>query len=267
MERWGFSIRELEQGATTQRQTAELTDEIASETRLRRRIPWPSSMSFEGLSDSWRTVYGVNGDAVVVERDLGRGSIVLCADSYLFSNEALRKEPQAAFLLWAAGEGRQIVFDETHLGVEEQAGVAVLARRYRLHGLMIGLGVLAAMWVWRATLPLVPASANEEPERRGEVMMGRDAASGLSALLRRHVSSADLLGACLGEWRRSFPAEVRRLGGRADELKTVVVRERNLRPGERQARQVMAYCELRELIEPRKPRRQSEAKHRLSKDL
>jgi len=258
MERWGFSLDVLERDGATNRWTAYRADNVEPESGLTESMPWRSSIVLRGLSETWRTVYEVGDEAVVVERDLGKGGVVVCADSYLFSNEALRKEPQAAFLLWAVGDALRVVFDETHLGVREEAGVAALGRRYRLHGLLVGLVVLGALWVWRAMLPLVPPGTDETRLHRDEIMVGRDAASGLAALLRRHVPPSELLETCVGEWRRSFPAEARRLGERADQLTTVVVRERNLQPRERRANQPAAYRELRDLIEPRRSKRRSE---------
>jgi hypothetical protein len=191
-------------------------------------------------------------DPVVLERAMGAGTVVLCADGYALSNEALRKHRKSGWLAWLVGESDRVVFDERHLGVEEQTGVVTLARRYRLHGLGIGLMVLAGLWAWRSMMPLVPRSDPASADSGGAVVAGRDATIGLRNLLERHVPRAELLGVCLDAWRKSFPTDARRLIERGDQMTTVVVRERD-RPA-REQNLVGAYRELCELANPRQGR-------------
>jgi hypothetical protein len=68
---------------------------------------------------------------VVVERQVGRGTIVMASDSYFLSNEALQRDRHADLLAWLVGSGTQVVFDEAHLGIVEKPGVATLMRKYR----------------------------------------------------------------------------------------------------------------------------------------
>ena len=138
-----------------------------------------------------------------MERKLGAGSIVLCADSYWFSNEGLFRNRQPRLLAWCAGPVHKTIFDETHLGVQEQRGVAALARKYRLHGLVGGLAMLAGLVVWRYGFSLVPPYEEELQRERGEFVIGKESAAGFTNLLRRNISPRALLQVCLEEWNKS----------------------------------------------------------------
>ncbi len=157
----------------------------------------------------------------MLERSLGRGSVVLATDSFFASNEGLFSDRRPELLAWVLGGARRVVFDETHLGVAEPGGVAALARRYRLGGLIGGLILLAALYVWRTAVPFAPSAASRSP-REGE---GREAWAGLAALLRRGLPERRLLVSCVEAWRRSFGlrlppevvAEVERLAAESTE--------------------------------------------------
>jgi len=164
-------------------------------------LPWHATLCFEALTDGWRTCYTYRGKAVVIERPLGAGSLVLCADSYVFSNEALRAERRPQLLAWAAGEASRITFDETHLGVVRGESVGGLARKYGLHGVVFALLVLAALYVWRGSVSFVPR--NEEQDTSDAAITGAGHGAGLANLLRRHVRPAELLGVCLTQWTKS----------------------------------------------------------------
>jgi len=81
---------------------------------------------------------------------------VLAADSYFTSNEALLHERHPKLLAWLVGAGTRAVFDETHLGVAENPGMAALARKYRLHGVAAVLLLLAVLHVWGSAASLLP---------------------------------------------------------------------------------------------------------------
>ena len=59
----------------------------------------------------------------------------------------------------ALGPNRRVVFDERHLGIAESGSVVALARRFRLSGFALGLGLCAALFLWRnaAAFPPPPA--------------------------------------------------------------------------------------------------------------
>jgi len=100
-----------------------------------------------------------------------------------------------------------VVFDETHLGVTADPGIAALARRYGLAGAFFVLLLLAALWIWQRMALFVPP-AEEHPE----VLLGYHPAAGLEALLRRSVPASELAETCVAEWRRTArPAEIARV--------------------------------------------------------
>ena len=171
---------------------------------LANEISCHSALFFDKLDPVWRVIYSRTNDrAVLVERRLGSGSIVLAADSYWFSNEALLKEREAQLLAWFTGPAHTAIFDETHLGVQEHRGVAALARKYRLHGFVAGLLLLAGLFVWRYGFSLVPPYEEQLQRERGEFVTGKESAAGFANLLRRNISSRELLKVCLEEWNKS----------------------------------------------------------------
>jgi hypothetical protein len=170
---------------------------------LPKSVAWHSIAYFTDLDSSWSTVYERAGKPVLIERSFGRGKLILSADSYFLSNEGLRNDRYPALLAWLAGVNAGMVFDETHLGVEEQPGIMTLARRYRLEGFLLGLLLLAALFVWKNTVSVAPAYEDELPGGV-EFARGKDSTEAITNLLRRSVPPANLLETCLTEWRRAL---------------------------------------------------------------
>jgi hypothetical protein len=193
--RWKFAIR----------YSAELLDADAQNqigSVLEPEVPWHSAIYFASIAEPWRVIYAVNGRAVIIEGKFGKGTIVLVSDSYFISNEAMLDDRKPALLAWLVGNGRRLVFDETHHKVFEDPGIASLVRKYRLHGLIIGLLLLTALFAWKSAASFLPRDRPEEAS--GGLVAGRDAYSGFTNLLRRGLRPGDLLGVCLAEWRKSF---------------------------------------------------------------
>ena len=172
------------------------------ETGLPAALRWYGRYCFEKLSEDWHVVYEAKGKPVVVEQEIGLGTMVLCADSFPFSNEALARDRSSEFLLWAAGKGRTIIFDESHLGVRHGNSIMLLLRDFRLQGLFFGFLLLAALWVWRASVTFVPPYIDEGA---AEIVQGKMAREGVIHLLERNVSQDELPQVCLEEWRKSHP--------------------------------------------------------------
>lgn len=165
-------------------------------------VPWKSDLYFKiAQGVEWRTLYKRGGEPVLIERSLGRGSIVLAADSFFLSNEALQGDRPTSLLAWVIGPHRRVVFDESHLGVEVQAGIASLAKRYGLAGAFFTLLLLAALFVWRRMALFVPPA-----EEAAEVALTYHPAAGLEALLRRSVGPNELTEVCVTEWKRTARA-------------------------------------------------------------
>lgn len=164
-------------------------------------ISWHSGLYFKDLSATWRTLYTCEGRPVVIERPLGDGTIVLASDSYFLSNEALLRERHPRLLAWLLGPARTVIFDEEHHGVREQANLASLVGKYRLHGVIAGLALIAALILWKLGIPLVPKESRENPA--AVEVHGKDAEAGFINLLRRSVPPARLVQICVEEWEKN----------------------------------------------------------------
>jgi hypothetical protein len=182
-------------------------------------IEWHSSIIFTNLDSKWRTVYARGTNAVVIERRYGRGSIVMATDSYFLSNEALWKERHPALLTWLVGPNRSIVFDESHFGIMEGGGVAILMRKYRLHGLIGGFVLLAALFVWKNSLSLVQPY---DDEQQGKFVTGKGTAAGFVNLLRRNIPATNVLNTCGNEWKKSYPQKTAHAAARVQQVQAVL---------------------------------------------
>lgn len=165
-------------------------------------FPLHTALCFKDLGPEWRVLYSTGGCPVIIERALGAGSIVLVADSYLFSNEAMLKERRPEILARLIGDCRLVVFDEFHLGVSERPGMMTLLRKYRLHGFFALLLLLAGLFAWQNLVRFIPENAagvKKEPL----VAPGTDQLEGLVNLLQRNIKSDLLLETCFEEWENS----------------------------------------------------------------
>lgn len=152
-----------------------------------------------GQANGWRVRDQVGPEALAIERDFGKGSVMLLAESDDFTNEsavALARLQQVAATL---GPYRRIVFDEEHLGVTESGSVIGMARQFRLMGLALGLAICAALFIWRNAAGFPPPAPNQSTER----FSGRTSQAGLLTLLQRHIPPAELAAVCWREWLTS----------------------------------------------------------------
>lgn len=175
---------------------------LAEISGLPQAIPIHTSLSFVASPD-WRIIYSFQGRPVVVERRVGKGEVVLVADSYLFSNEAMREEEerQSPLISWLIGSQRLVIFDEHHFGLMEDPGIMGLVKKYGLLPFMGGLLLVAVLYIWHRAVPLAPAPA---AAGIGSAREQKDHFSGLVNLLRRNISQEKIIDSCFQEWRRSF---------------------------------------------------------------
>ena len=166
-------------------------------------ISWHTNLYFELLDSAWQTLYSYEGLPLIVERSFGKGSILVCADSYFLSNEALWSERHPQLLVWLIGAHSKIIFDEAHFGIYKQPSVAQLIRRYRFHWFFAALAVLALLFVWKSAAYFVPPSA-DDGLNGAEVVSEKDYTQGLIALLRRNIAGSQILQVCAGEWVQTF---------------------------------------------------------------
>ncbi len=164
---------------------------------------WRSQFHFDPIDKEWEAAVLVDGNPVVIERKYGNGSIVITTDTYFVSNEALHSGAEPEFLLWLVGNKPKIVFDETIHGSQETGGAMKLMRRYRIHGIFLGLFVFVALWAWRSASTLAPGS--DDLDRglisNSSAVAGEETNSGLIRLLQRSVPPQNLLGQCVESWR------------------------------------------------------------------
>jgi len=174
---------------------------------LPRKISWHTALYFDELEDSWRKIYTADGRPVVIERPYGRGSLVLSADSFFLSNEALRSERHPKLLVWLVGESANIVFDETHFGIIRHFGLLDLIKKYRFHWFILTVALLAILFVWKNSASLVPPPTRTRSQTEKDVITDRDSTQGLISLLRRNIPPRRLLQTCAGEWQRNVQPE------------------------------------------------------------
>ena len=166
---------------------------------------WRSQFRFDELADSWQTIALTDGLPVVVQRDYGKGQIVMTSDSYFASNEALWKGEDTSFLWWLIGEKQKVLFDETIHGSTESGGMMKLIRQYRLHGFFAGLFIFLALLAWSSGSSLVPSSEVMELglAKTDGAVTGEDVSSGMVRLLRKSVRPGEMLERCVEIWKKS----------------------------------------------------------------
>ncbi|HUA39342.1 MAG TPA: DUF4350 domain-containing protein [Candidatus Sulfopaludibacter sp.] len=198
-ERWGFEVNFAK---LAQADDVYEPARVANKTDLPlpRTLDWHSGLVFTNLDSAWRVIYARGTNAVLIERQFGQGSVVMATDSYFVSNEAMAKDRHPDLLAWLVGADRNVVFDESHFGIVQTPGVAILMRKYRLHGLAAGLLLLAGLFIWKNASGLVPPHA---AQTRQDYIAGKDSAAGFANLLRRSIAPRDLLSVCFIEWKKS----------------------------------------------------------------
>jgi hypothetical protein len=175
------------------------------EADLPATLDWRSPFFFGVDETIWRVVYSRDVGPVLVERSIGRGSLVLASDTYLLSNEGLFADRQTRVVSWLIGDVSSVVFDESHLGVQQPVGVMVLIRRYRLLGFFAGVAVLALLFVWRSASPFVPSASRPASPAAPRA---RTSQAALVHVLSRGLADDQLLRACTSAWKRSFSSRV-----------------------------------------------------------
>ena len=166
-------------------------------------VPWKSALSFTRLELDWNVLYKAKDKPVLISRPLGQGEILLATDTYFLSNEGLRNDRRPNLLSVVAGPTGTLLFDEVHLGTEQQEGVMSLAEKFRLQGYLYGMACVLALLLWRNSVPLVPPHKIGDSTLTGSVS-GKDSRSGLINLLRRNIPSSEILKVSFAEWKRGI---------------------------------------------------------------
>ena len=204
--------------------------------------PRNTALWFDKLAMEWTVERRYRNHPVWIERPWKAGSIVLVADSWMLSNEALAREPDAVALAKLVGPAHNVIFDEGHLGLEDSGSVAGLLRRYHLQGLVAALLALAGLYVWKSSSPFLP-----RPPKSASAagLRGFSSASGLVSLLERSVRPPQLLDVCVREYTQTAGRGVaQRLGG--EPRKKL---EETMRQGAQAADPVRGYETIRKALE------------------
>jgi len=225
-QRWGckFGYLPEEKGKAFDRHAAL----IEPGGHLESDISWHSSLYFRDLKPSWKVLYMCGTMPVVIERKWGAGSIILVADSFLLSNEALRGERHPRLISRLFDGPPTIIFDEEHNNLRDDPGIVSLVRKYRLHGLVGGLVLLALLFVWKNAVRFIPAHASASAE--SDVIAGKESGEGFVNLLRRAIRPSAVFDVCVEEWRKAFahkPRELARVAEIQAQLAARPSRERN----------------------------------------
>jgi hypothetical protein len=149
-----------------------------------------------GAPEEWRVLDRVGPKVLAIEKGFGKGTVALFVESSDFTNESTVAGDRLPQVSAAIGPFSHIVFDEQHLGIAEGGSIMDLARRFRLTGLMAGMALVAALFLWRNAAGFPP----QAPATMETRLSGRTSQAGLLTLLRRHVPPRELPAACWQEW-------------------------------------------------------------------
>lgn len=153
---------------------------------------------FFDKAEGWIPLKTANGRPVVIERAFGSGSIVLAANSDMFANQTVATKRDSALLAQLLDTHTRVVFDESHLGVQDTGSVLGLVHKYRMDGLLWGLLAITFVFVWGHGVGFPP------PERApARTVIGYDSRAGLGQLLRRQIPLSRLIETCVSEWERA----------------------------------------------------------------
>jgi hypothetical protein len=226
-EHWGFGFSYHDNLPVKRKGQKYLTLEATSQRPdLPATISWHTNLYFELFDDRWQPLYTVDDKPVIIERTMGMGTLVLCADSYFISNEALRSERHPQLLAWLIGRHSNIIFDESHFGIYKHPGVAGLLRNFGFHWFFGTLVLLALLFVWKSAVYFVPPRA-EDLTSAAEVVSEKDSTQGLIALLRRNISGRKILQVCGQEWEQTFKKDKRINSGAVEQMQSILQTEFN----------------------------------------
>jgi hypothetical protein len=202
-EQWGLTFAFAEEPAE---KADHFSDDLSQNhgIGLPQTISWHTALYFDELDGLWRVIYTANGRPVVIERSYGKGSLVLSADSFFLSNEAMRSERHPELLAWTLGESANVVFDETHFGIFKQPGVLGLIRKYRFQWFLFTVAVIALLFIWKNSVYFVPPPKQSQSQPGRDVSSDRDSTQGLISLLRRNIPADSFCRFAPGNGRAAF---------------------------------------------------------------
>jgi hypothetical protein len=153
----------------------------------------------------WTVVDQAGTRVLALEKTFAKGAVAIWSESDDFANESTAAGDRLDTIAKAIGPNCRIVFDERHFGIAESGSVIALARRFRLTGMALGLGLCAALLLWRNASAFPPPAELSIRER----LTGRTSQAGLVMLLRRNIPRQRLAAACWDEWLAGNRREAR----------------------------------------------------------
>lgn len=207
-------------------------------------VTWPDRLVFKELDVAlWQAVLSVDDEPVLIERRLGKGSIVLATSSFFLSNEAMLRDRQVALITWLTGSPARLIFDEFHHGLRSRKSVVGLVRSHNLHGIIIGLFLLAVLFLWKNSSSLLPRSGGQKEQIRHHI--GRNQFEGLVNILRLHHPD-NLVPVALRQWEKgnrkwcdSHPEQLETMRKFAESPETT---------GDREEQQVKCYRAISRIL-------------------
>jgi hypothetical protein len=245
-ERWGFSVERLNGKKNNQEAVANIPDRSEN---LPLSIRLLASFYFKKTVPEWRDMYFKEGETVLMERNWGKGSMVLSTDSFMVSNEALAMNRSSELLTWFVGPNQHVIFEESHLGLGDKPGIISLARKYRLFPFVSALLVLSALVIWKNSRNLVPPLKEDEGSLSDD-SGGKNELSGFSGLLKRKIPPAEILTACHSEWKEEGGHRKRVRTEMLEEIDWLVAGEKSKKGKEQNP--VKTYNAIRAMINERK---------------
>jgi hypothetical protein len=165
--------------------------------------------------EGWTVLYAGSADAnakpdstvpvYMAMRKVGNGELIAASQESFLLNEAIKTHPNPEILDFLAG-GRPIVWvDETLHGLHQDEGVLWLVQRYRLQAalLLLWATLLALLWSMSGDLVRRPIR-----DQSAQVMRsGEGAGVAAQRLLRRSITTEQVVTECWEEFRRRSPQD------------------------------------------------------------
>ena len=139
-----------------------------SDKKIPEKIKFCSNLYFSSavedklLADDFEVLYKSGDYPVVIEKDFANGGrLVLFSDSYLFSNEAMKKEQIFSLISYLIGRNKEVLFSEAHFGLFQQRNVLWLLRKFKLELMVVTLLILCLFYCWKCFFEVPKRSADE----------------------------------------------------------------------------------------------------------
>jgi hypothetical protein len=135
-----------------------------------------------------------------IEKAFGDGQVLILPDAAVLRNAAFVDVWSPRAVAGYIGDHSRVIFDESHLGLEESGSIVGLARRYRLHGFALGAAIVAALFLWAQMSAFPPP----QPSLEG-IIAGRASSAGMAALLGQNVPAGNLVETAWAAWQKGRP--------------------------------------------------------------